>query len=74
MTENKDKILNIILNEAPSATSEYYEEKFEITPKNYLDFAKKDFILEDNRALVNSSNNIKKGITAMLMVFHPRIF
>ena len=62
----KETILKIIMNEAPTATSEYYENKFEVTPKNYLDFAKKDYEPEDNRAIVNAANNIKKGIDCQI--------
>jgi hypothetical protein len=69
----KDKILKIIMNEAPIATSEHYTEIFEINPKSYLGFGKKDLELGNDRGFVNSANTIKKGvecqIDTLLMIF-----
>lgn len=66
MTNTKDKILKIILNEAPNATSEYYEEKYEITPKNFFEYAKKDFEMENEKGFTNAANNIRIGIECQI--------
>lgn len=61
------------MNEAPIATSEHYTEIFEINPKSYLGFGKKDLELGNDRGFVNSANTIKKGvecqIDTLLMIF-----
>lgn len=62
----KETILKIIMNETPSATAEHYTEKFEVTPKQYLGFAKLDLEMGNPRGFNNAANNIKKGIDCQI--------
>jgi hypothetical protein len=66
MNDNKETILKIILNETPSATSEHYTDKFEITPKKYFQFARSDLEMSNEKAFNNAAYNIKKGIDCQI--------
>ena len=62
----KETILKIIMNEVPSATSEHYFDKFEVSPKTYFSFAKTDFEQGNDKGYVNATNNIKMGIDCQI--------
>jgi hypothetical protein len=62
----KETILKIIINEEPSATSEHYTDKFEVTPKQYFQFARSDLEMSNDKAFNNAAYNIKKGIDCQI--------
>ena len=49
----------------PSAGGAYLDSKFDLTPKDFLRFAKQDLKQEDDRGIINSLTNSKRAIDCL---------